>query len=380
MKLAIYYPWIYLCSGIERTILELCKRSRHSWTIFTSHYNPSQTFPEFQNLEVILLPRISVSRDYLSLGKAALRILSLKLDLHPYQGLLVHSEGLGDLITFRNHKIPTICYCHTPLKVLHDPTVRLSYTSSHPLKTFFFYPAGAVFNLLDRYAWRYYSYILCSSQEVKKRILRAKLAPLSKLEVLPLGVDTQKWVNLNSQGEYFLVPSRIKWWKNLELAIHSYREFLNASPRKDKYLLIAGQLVAGSENYLAKLKKLAQGLPVEFIINPSQEEFQHLIQNSYAVLNTTLNEDGGIVVMEAMASGKPVIAVNRGGPTDIIVHRKNGFLLEPNPKSFAETMAMLAEDRNYALQIGQQARNTALKYDWSNFVSRIDALFDKLAG
>jgi hypothetical protein len=43
MKVALYYPWVYLTSGAERTILELTGRSRHEWTIFTNRFEPENT-------------------------------------------------------------------------------------------------------------------------------------------------------------------------------------------------------------------------------------------------------------------------------------------------------------------------------------------------
>ena len=45
MKVALYYPWVYLTSGAERTILELTAHSRHQWTIFTNRFDPDGTFP-----------------------------------------------------------------------------------------------------------------------------------------------------------------------------------------------------------------------------------------------------------------------------------------------------------------------------------------------
>ena len=52
MRIATYYPWVHLMGGIERTILETVKRSRHDWTVFTSHYRPEDTFPEFRDIDV----------------------------------------------------------------------------------------------------------------------------------------------------------------------------------------------------------------------------------------------------------------------------------------------------------------------------------------
>jgi hypothetical protein len=45
MRVAAYYPWIYLRGGAERTILETLRRSRHDWTLFTNRYDREATFP-----------------------------------------------------------------------------------------------------------------------------------------------------------------------------------------------------------------------------------------------------------------------------------------------------------------------------------------------
>src|SRR5207302_9764635 len=62
MRVGLYYPWIYLTSGAERVILELSGRSRHQWTLLTSHFAPEQTFPGFADRKVVELDRVPVDR------------------------------------------------------------------------------------------------------------------------------------------------------------------------------------------------------------------------------------------------------------------------------------------------------------------------------
>jgi len=124
MRIALYYPWIYVKGGVGRTILEIKKRSRHEWTIFTSHFNRETSYPEFNDFEVIELKRVPVRRTYFAVLKAGITIFFQKIDLKNFDYLWVHSEGLGDFITFRNHQKPIVCFCHTPLKIIHDPFLR----------------------------------------------------------------------------------------------------------------------------------------------------------------------------------------------------------------------------------------------------------------
>ncbi|MFA5810421.1 MAG: glycosyltransferase, partial [Thermoleophilia bacterium] len=258
MKIAIYYPWVYLRSGVERMIMELARRSRHDWTIFTSHYYPEQTFPEFGELDIVELSKVPVSRGYSAVSHAALTIIRQKIDLDGFDAMVVSSEGLGDFITFRNHSVPVICYCHTPLKVIHDPFVRRKYLNENPRMKVPFHIFSGVFKFFDRIAWKRYEYVFCNSEEVRNRILKARLAPAEKVEVLSPGLDVESIRPTWEYKRYFVVVGRIKWWKNIELAIESFREFKRRYPRyADFKLVVSGQVEPKSEEYLKMLTRIA---------------------------------------------------------------------------------------------------------------------------
>ncbi|MEK9165427.1 MAG: hypothetical protein AAB525_01040, partial [Patescibacteria group bacterium] len=126
MKIALYYPYIHLRSGVERTILEILKRSRHDWHVFTNFYERDTTYPEFKDFEsrITELKRISVDRSYLNTLKSAWTIFNQKLplsnsrscqdrqllELDRFDVLWVHNEGLGSFINFKNKAIPRICF------------------------------------------------------------------------------------------------------------------------------------------------------------------------------------------------------------------------------------------------------------------------------
>ena len=62
VRVALYYPWIYLTSGAERTILELSGRSRHDWVLYTGHFEPDRTFTGFRDRDVREVNSLSVRR------------------------------------------------------------------------------------------------------------------------------------------------------------------------------------------------------------------------------------------------------------------------------------------------------------------------------
>ena len=74
-----------------------------------------------------------------------------------------------------------------------------------------------------------------------------------------------------------------------------------------------------------------------------------LLAAAAAVVYTPSDEHFGIVPLEAMAAGRPVIACNSGGPTESVVHGVTGFLCKPHPAAFAAAMAKLVMVRGLVL-------------------------------
>lgn len=371
-KIALYHPWIYLKGGAERFILETVRNSKHDWTIFTHHYEPKATFPEFSELDVRELRRVSVKRSFLKSGMAALAILFEKLPRNEFDALMVSSEGLGDLITFRNHNIPLAVYCHTPLKVLHDPNTKERWLALHGkasgvmLKLF-----GNLFTTVDRHAWKHYDSLMCNSSEVANRLLEAGLVDICPKVINP-GVQNQLFsLSTASERKYFLIPGRIMWTKNVEAGISAFIDSRLSS--RGYGLKIAGMVDEKSKPYYEKLRGMAEGhSSIEFVVEPTQQEMHGLYANAFAVLFTPPNEDFGIVMLEGMAASRVVIAPDRGGPREVIEDGISGLLCDGSPGGFAEKMLLLANSPGLRELIEASARSVAKSYSWSSTVRAID--------
>jgi glycosyltransferase involved in cell wall biosynthesis len=138
-------------------------------------------------------------------------------------------------------------------------------------------------------------------------------------------------------------------------------------------LVIAGSVNNKSGEYYRYIEKLCADCDaIEFRLSPSDQELRDLYRRSFSVLFTAFNEDWGIVPIEGMAFGKPVIAVDRGGPRESIQHGVQGFLEAPDPDAFAERMAQLAHDPNLARSLGKAGWQRAHDFNWTGFVERCD--------
>jgi len=381
VKVALYYPWVYLTSGAERTILELTGRSRHTWTVFTNRYEPENTFPGFAQRHVVALAPVPVKRTFAAVARAGLRLLTQKLPLSEFDALVIVCEGLGSFVAFRAPRIPIINVCLTPLRIAYDPQYRQVYGGARGLSARAAVAlACAVYRPLDRLAWRRYDQVFCISEEVRRRVVRGRLAPEERLEVVHVGLGFMPTEPTCRADRYFLLPGRMMWTKNIELGVRAFRSFLARSPAfSDFRLIIAGIVDQKSRPYLARLRELAGGEPrVEFRIHPSDEELHELYANCYATLFTAFNEDWGIVPIEGMAFCKPAIACNRGGPRESIQPGVQGFLEEPDPERFAARMAELASDPQLARRMGLAGRERAKLFTWDRLTERVDLRIEEL--
>ena len=382
MKVALYYPWIYLRSGCERTIAQLVSHSRHDWTIFTSCYEPESTFPELNQLNIVPLDKVPVKRSFGQVAKAAARIAFTRLPLQDHAALFVFCEGLGDLITLRNRRVPAACLCFTPLRAVFDPHYQSNYLEMNGnglLRRTLLHGVGAIFRVVDRFLWRHYDAVFAISSEVRERIVRGGLRRREDVELAHPGVTVSDFHPTGEYSRTFVIPGRIMWTKNIELGIAAFKRFLSNPANAAFSLVIAGFVDVKSKPYIAKLRALAVGFPnIRFVERPSDEELFAICSSAYAILYTPFNEDWGLVPLEAMCLEKPVISVNRGGPTELMIDGETGFLVPAEPAAFASAMQTLADDPALVARMGVAGRARAAAFDWRQFAAKIDAYIDGL--
>lgn len=373
LKIAVYYPWIYLKGGIERSMAALISNSGHDWTIFTSYYDQASTFEEFANFKIVNLENVTVQRDMGSVLKAAVSICTMRLPLDDFDAYVVWCDGLGTLTTFRNSKIPTFCICSTPLRPVYDPVYAkhallsrkfLARTAYHCFKN--------AFRHIDRLAWSRFDGVVATSLEVKERIVENRLYPDDQRMVLRYpGIFYSDAPENVTYQPFFLIPGRVSWTKNIQLGVDA---FLKADLPPPWRLVIAGFVDNKSKSHIAELRARAKGdARIEFIECPTDAQLNELYRTTSAVMFTPLNEDWGIVPLEAMLNGKPVIANNQGGPAESVLAGETGWLLRPNNvAAWADVLRRIAQRPEIAQTFGARAKEHVRQYDWSQFCTGVD--------
>lgn len=373
MKFAMYQPWIYLHGGLERSLLELVSRSRHDWTIFTGHYDPANTFPGFSQLDVREVLPTSVDRTITGVLKSAVQVYRQRLPVDAdTDGIVVWCDGIGDLLTFRNNHLPLFNICSTPLRAVFDPIYEELAMAQRGLVGKLAYQVFKhSFKWVDRLAWQHYRGVISTSTEVKNRIIAGGLHDGGDALIMAYpGVDWQPEVAVQYQP-FVLLSGRIMWTKNIQQGI---RTFLQANLPAPWRLVVAGFVDHKSQPYLDELRRLSSDDGrVEFVVSPNDEQLNALYRDAGFCLFPPLNEDWGIVPLEAMARAKAVVANARGGPRESIMHGHTGFLLEPDDEEgWINAIRTLSTQPNLMQTMGRNGHAYVQRFTWEAFARQVD--------
>uniref|UniRef100_A0A1Q3G0L9 Alpha-1,3/1,6-mannosyltransferase ALG2 n=1 Tax=Culex tarsalis TaxID=7177 RepID=A0A1Q3G0L9_CULTA len=201
--------------------------------------------------------------------------------------------------------------------------------------------------------------------------------------------ERDKLAGIPEEHFVFLSINRYERKKNLPLALHAFRKLQELVPAQDWHkvlLIMAGgydERVLENVEHFDELEELAEDLglrpKVRLLRSPNDREKLFLLQRAQAIVYTPQNEHFGIVPLEGMYLGKPVIAANSGGPTETIIHDQTGFLCEPTPEQFSAAMAKLVRDRHHGERLGQMGRKRVQqRFSFDAFATKLDNVVTEL--
>lgn len=177
-----------------------------------------------------------------------------------------------------------------------------------------------------------------------------------------------------------LLPGHLRPWKGQAVALEAILRIPEALRRRVR-LLLAGGSPRGENDYALELetfaKRNALGAAVRFL--GARSDVFDLMRGADVVLHTSIRpEPFGLVVIEAMALGRPVVASSLGGPSEI-VDEGSGVLFDPErPESLGFLLAQLAEHPELRASLGRRAQERAAAFDIRSTVASVEAAFGEL--
>jgi len=180
-----------------------------------------------------------------------------------------------------------------------------------------------------------------------------------------------------------LYLGRINPTKGIEVLIRSFSSVATRVP--DAQLVIAGPATGTNETtYRDDLETLVADLAISgrvtFTGRLSEDDKLAALQGCDLLVLPSFYEPYGIVLLEAAAHGKAVIAARSDGPSSIINHGRNGLLVEPRDASgLAEGILTLLNNDDYRERLGEMAKQDAEGYRWKSIVDKVEAFYNRFA-
>jgi glycosyltransferase involved in cell wall biosynthesis len=358
-RVAIVHDWMVKVGGGEKVLYQLHLLYPEA-PIYTTAYVP-ELFPEFKGADIrtTWMDRFSVTK-YRHQFFPPLRAITYALmDLSNYD-IVISSSTAESKYVHTGKSTLHLCYCHTPIRyywsdyswyLKHPPFGRLNWIAQvalplviGPLRWFDFKRAQAI----DAY--------VANSKFVQKRINKYYHR---ESEVIYPPVSTDMFKLASGERDYYLIVGRQVAYKRLDLAVDAFNEL--GLPLK----------VAGGGEEVARQQLRAKS-NIEFL-GPVSDQLKSQLYTDAKGFVFPAVEDFGIVPLEAMASGTPVIAIAEGGALETVVEGKTGtFFNEQSPA------ALVAAIRKFEKMIfdPELIRAHALTFDEAVFREKMRAFVD----
>jgi glycosyltransferase involved in cell wall biosynthesis len=246
---------------------------------------------------------------------------------------------------------------------------------------------------IDPPVYRNASAVIAVSGAVAASIRRGYRVPSERLHVVHNAVDTDQFIPETARR--LVVRKRYGWddshkvlltlgilsrQKGVDLAIEAIARLL---PRYPQLRL----LVVGSGDYEEGLKSLARqsgvGAAVYFVGPVYHDQTREFYNAADLFLLPTLREEGfANVILEAMASGRPVIASRIGGNPEAVLDGETGFLIPPGDVgALVERIAFCLERQEMMRSLGERARALVKeRWDEASHAAKVEEIFKRVAG
>ncbi len=329
MKVALIHDHLAQAGGAEKVLQVLCEMFPDA-PIYTLLYEADNVDRHFKNrrIRTSIIQRLPGGVKHYQWYMPLMPMAVEFFNLNQYDLVISDASAFAKGVITSTNTLH-ICYCHTPTRYVWDYTHQ--YIEELPYNKYFKKIISLALNyirLWDKAAADRVDYYIANSKTIKKRI--AKYYRRSATVVYP-PVETNRFSVSEEAGTYFLVGGRLAPYKRIDLVVEAFKEL--GWPLK----------IFGDGVDLERLKALAANTPTIEFLGRVNEETKAVLYRDCKAFIYPQEEDFGITAVEAMASGRPVIAYERGGATETVVAGKTGiFFTEQTVEALLEALKKFA--------------------------------------
>ena len=233
-----------------------------------------------------------------------------------------------------------------------------------------------------------HNFVIAPSQGIKNEIQKYVKVPI---EVIPTGVDVKAnqskaekinvqeildKYNLKSTDDLFITASRIGKEKNIGFIIDAFCKIKEKCPRA-KFLIAGGG--PEKETFVKYVKTLKYADDIIFLGFLHQEELFALYKVAKVFLFSSLTETQGMVILEAMTMGLPVVALNAIGVEDLMTGNVGGFMTENDLDIFTNRALELVNNSVLWQEKKQQALIQAENFSIEKMGDKVISIYHELS-
>ncbi len=339
MKIAIVHDFLNQYGGAEK-VVETLHEIYPDAPIFTTIFQAKKLPPMFSTFDI----RTSFMQNLPFLNRHFKKYLLLfphaveRLNLEEFD-LVISSSSAFAKGVITSKKTCHICYCYSPMRFVWDAEYYFSQENMNPFYRLFLPWTLSRLKRWDIITAKRVDYFIGISAHIRQRI---KSAYDRDADVIYPPVDLSSFYISNEYGDYFLVLSRLNAYKRIDLVVEAFNR------------LSLPLIIIGTGPYEKILKNNAKK-NIKFLGRISQNEVSRYLSRCRGLIFPGI-EDFGIAPVEAMASGRPVIAYAEGGSLETVLDGITGlFFKEQTPESLIETINTFEEMEFNPQKIRQHA-------------------------
>jgi D-inositol-3-phosphate glycosyltransferase len=233
--------------------------------------------------------------------------------------------------------------------------------------------------------------VICATQQEATSLRQLYGAREEQIAVIPLGVDLDRFrpvakrdarstLGLTHDERIILFVGRIEPLKGIDILISAAAQLHD--DENFQVLIVGGD--ARTEQQVAELRAHAERLGIDHhvsFVGAVDHEALPLYYNAADVcVVPSYYESFGLVAIESMACGTPVVASRVGGLTTTISDGQTGYLIPWRcPEPFAERLELLLDNDELRASFGRAGREAVERYRWANVAEAVAALYDSVS-
>jgi glycosyltransferase involved in cell wall biosynthesis len=312
MKTALVHDDLVQAGGAERVVATLHEMFPDA-PLYTSIYDPRETFGYFENVDIrtsFLQNWPIATRRFYKLALPYYPTAFEQFDLSAYDLVLSNTTRFAKGVITPSETCH-ICYCHTPPRFAWRPHDYLAQSATARLAAPFLRRMMTNLRTWDVASAQRVDYFVAGSYNAARRIRKIYRREPAAVIYPPVHTDQYAPISPSQIGDHFLVVSRLVGYKRVDLAIEACNR------------LRVPLRIVGTGPEMAGLKRKA-GPTVRFLGRLPDAD----VAAEYARCKALIfagEEDFGLTPLEAMASGRPVVAYGAGGALETVVDGKTGL-------------------------------------------------------